>query len=92
VIPICDTLDEIKRTELVLFLDCVQGAADSIGMYLGGNVERLEAPLDVLKGSHLMKSTNQEAPTRLETTIFENFGSRMVAENEKGVTVISVTP
>ena len=42
--------------------------------------------------AHLMKSTNQEAPTRLENTIFENFGSRMVAENEKGATVISVTP
>jgi len=42
--------------------------------------------------AHLMQSTNQEAPTRLENTIFENFSSRMVAENEKGVTAISVTP
>jgi hypothetical protein len=33
-----------------LGLDRVQGAADSIGMYVGGNVERFEAPLDVLKG------------------------------------------
>jgi hypothetical protein len=39
-----------------------------------------------------MKSTNPEAPTGLENTIFEKFGSRMVAENEKGATVISVTP
>ena len=28
-----------------LGLDRVQGAADNIGMHLGGNVERLEAPL-----------------------------------------------
>ena len=34
-----------------LGLDRVQGAADSIGMHLGGNVERLEASLDVLTGS-----------------------------------------
>ncbi len=30
-------------------LDCVQGAADGIGMDLGGNVERLEAALDDLE-------------------------------------------
>ncbi len=42
--------------------------------------------------AHLMKATNQEAPSRLEDTIFKNFGSKMVAENEKGVTVLTVTP
>jgi len=42
--------------------------------------------------AHLMKSTNQEAPSRLENTIFQNFGSRTVAGNEKGATVITVTP
>jgi hypothetical protein len=39
-----------------------------------------------------MNSTNQEAPSRLENTIFEKFGSKMVAGNEKGATVITVTP
>jgi integrase len=42
--------------------------------------------------AHLMKSTNQEAPTRLESTLFENCGSRMVAGNEKGATAFAVTP
>jgi len=41
----------IDDRDTELGLDRVQDAADSIGMYLGGNVERLEAPLDVLKGS-----------------------------------------
>jgi hypothetical protein len=40
----------IDNGDAELGLDRVQDAADSIGMYLGGNVERLEA-LDVLKGS-----------------------------------------
>ncbi len=36
--------------------------------------------------SHLMKSENQEAACRLENTIFEVYGSKMVAVNEKGAT------
>jgi hypothetical protein len=42
--------------------------------------------------AHLMKSTNQESPSRLENTIFEKFGSKMVASNEKGAAVIAATP
>jgi len=37
--------------------------------------------------SHLIKSENQEAACRLENTIFEVYGSKMVAVNEKGATV-----
>jgi integrase len=36
--------------------------------------------------AHLMKPINQEAPSRLENTIFESSGSKMVAEMQKGVT------
>lgn len=42
--------------------------------------------------SHLMSSCNQSAPSRLEKTIFEGTGSKMVAENENGTTAVSVTP
>ena len=42
--------------------------------------------------AHLMKSTNQEAPSRLENTIFETSGSRMVAETKKGEMVETITP
>ena len=42
--------------------------------------------------SHLMKPINQEAPSRLENTIFETNGSKMVAETKKGDTVNAVTP
>ena len=42
--------------------------------------------------AHLMKSTNQEAPSRLENTIFETNGSKTVAENEKEVMAETVTP
>jgi integrase len=33
--------------------------------------------------AHLMKSTNQEAPSKLENTIFETNGSKTVAKNKK---------
>ena len=42
--------------------------------------------------SHLMKKENQEAACRLEDTIFEVHGSKMVAENRKRVTAPTVTP
>ena len=35
--------------------------------------------------AHLMKPVNQEAASRLENTIFETNGSKMVAKNKKGV-------
>jgi integrase len=41
--------------------------------------------------AHLMKPVNQEAPSRLENTIFELNGSKMVAENKKEDTANSVT-
>jgi len=41
--------------------------------------------------SHLLKPVNQEAPSRLENTIFETNGSKMVAENTKEVTANTVT-
>lgn len=34
--------------------------------------------------AHLMKPTNQEAACRLESTVFEGTGSKMVASEEKG--------
>ncbi len=37
--------------------------------------------------AHLMKPVNQEAALRLENTIFQTIGSKMVADNQKGVTV-----
>ena len=37
--------------------------------------------------AHLMKPTNQESAMRLENTIFETSGSKMVAESKKGVDV-----
>jgi hypothetical protein len=64
--PVCEVLREptcgafrrkildagaIDDVDTELGLDRVQDAADSIGMDLGGNVERLETSLDVLKGS-----------------------------------------
>jgi len=36
--------------------------------------------------AHLMNPVNQEAPSRLENAVFGNFGSRMVAEKNKGAT------
>jgi integrase len=36
--------------------------------------------------AHLMKPGNQEAACRLENTIFETNGSKMVADNKKKVT------
>jgi hypothetical protein len=42
--------------------------------------------------THLMKATNQEAPSKLENTIFETNGSKTVAENKKEVTAQAVTP
>ncbi len=42
--------------------------------------------------AHLMKSTNQEAPSKLEKTIFESNGSKTVAKNKKEVTAKTVTP
>jgi integrase len=42
--------------------------------------------------AHLMKSVNQEAPNRLENTIFEIDGSKMVAEKKKGAQANAVTP
>ena len=36
--------------------------------------------------AHLMKPVNQEAACRLENTIFETNGSKMVADNKKKVT------
>ena len=41
--------------------------------------------------AHLMKSTNQEAPSRLENTIFETNGSKTVAEKKED-TAEAVTP
>jgi integrase len=41
--------------------------------------------------AHLMKSTNQEAPSKLENTIFETNGSKTVAENKKEITMKTVT-
>ena len=42
--------------------------------------------------AHLINPTNQAAPSRLEKTVFSATGSKMVAENEKGVTACPVTP
>jgi integrase len=39
--------------------------------------------------AHLMKPTNQDAVRRLENAIFAESGSKMVAEKEKDLTVIS---
>ena len=36
--------------------------------------------------AHLMKPVNQETTRRLENTVFENYGSKMVAEGKKGIT------
>ncbi len=41
--------------------------------------------------AHLMKSTNQEAPSKLENTIFKTNGSKTVAKNKKEVTAKPVT-
>jgi integrase len=37
--------------------------------------------------AHLMNAVNQESPSRLENAVFGNFGSRMVAEKNKGAAV-----
>jgi integrase len=42
--------------------------------------------------AHLMKPVNQEAPFRLENAIFELNGSKMVANNKKGVMAKTITP
>jgi integrase len=42
--------------------------------------------------SHLMKSVNQESALRLENAIFEINGSKIVANNEKGAMVETITP
>ena len=42
--------------------------------------------------AHLIKSDNQSAARRLENTIFESNGSKMVADNKKGLTASTVTP
>jgi integrase len=42
--------------------------------------------------AHLMKPTNQESACRLENAIFGTYGSKMVAETNKGLQPIAVTP
>jgi integrase len=42
--------------------------------------------------AHLMKPVNQEAPSKLESTIFEPNGSKMVANTKKGATTKVITP
>ena len=42
--------------------------------------------------AHLMNPTNQASACKLEKTIFKTSGSRMVAENKKGPTLVSVSP
>jgi integrase len=42
--------------------------------------------------AHLMKSVNQEAACKLEKTIFQTSGSKMVAKIKKGFTVFTATP
>ena len=42
--------------------------------------------------AHLMKPVNQDAPSRLENTIFESSGSKMVAETKKGEMAKTITP
>lgn len=42
--------------------------------------------------SHLLKDSNQEAACRLENAIFEVNGSKMVADEERGVTAETATP
>jgi hypothetical protein len=37
--------------------------------------------------AHLLNPINQEAACRYENMVFENSGSKMVAENKKGATV-----
>jgi hypothetical protein len=39
-----------------------------------------------------MKYINQEAALRLENAIFEINGSKMVANNKKGITAKTITP
>ena len=41
--------------------------------------------------AHLMKSTNQEAPSKLENTIFKTNGSKTVAKNRKEVAAETIT-
>ena len=42
--------------------------------------------------AHLMKPVNQEAARRLENTIFQTNGSKMVAKTKKGSVQLSITP
>ena len=42
--------------------------------------------------AHLMKAVNQEAPSRLENTIFKSNGSKTVAKNKKEVIAKTITP
>ena len=42
--------------------------------------------------AHLMKPVNQEAACKLEKTVFETNGSKMVAETKKGEMAITITP
>ncbi|MBC2713530.1 MAG: site-specific integrase [Desulfosarcina sp.] len=42
--------------------------------------------------AHLMKPVNQASANRLENTIFEATGSKMVAETKKGLTAVAVSP
>jgi integrase len=42
--------------------------------------------------AHLIKPHDQSAAKRLETTIFETTGSKMVATNKKEATASTVTP
>jgi len=42
--------------------------------------------------AHLMKPVNRESACKLENTIFETNGSKMVAETKKGEMAITVTP
>jgi site-specific recombinase XerD len=47
-------------------------------------------PLNI--STHLLKPTNQEAACRLENAILGEGGSKMVAQNEKGLRPYAVTP
>jgi integrase len=42
--------------------------------------------------AHLMKSVNQESALKLEKAIFEEDGSKMVAEKKKGSAAVAVNP
>jgi hypothetical protein len=42
--------------------------------------------------AHLLKDVNGAAACRLENAVFQTTGSKMVATNKKGATLISATP